>query len=125
MIFQRKMTCLAIWHYVQCDIGNWNHTAFAIAICSDDDACIKEREYEREITTKKNKKNKINKEPKIGKKAQNNGQSTGPNTTSQPHSVVTVKAKGVGVIEQWVTKHETSLNGYSLPLYRLPLIRCG
>ena len=74
---------------------------------------------------KKTKKNKINKEPKIGKKAQNNGQSTGPNTTSQPQSVVTVKAKGVGVIEQWVTKHETSLNGYSLPLYRLPLIRCG
>ena len=37
------MACLAVWHYVQCDIGNWNH--IAIAICSDvDDACIKERE---------------------------------------------------------------------------------
>ena len=49
------MACLAIWHYVQCDIGNWNHIAIAIVICSDDDdACIKEREYEREITTKNN-----------------------------------------------------------------------
>ena len=54
-MFQRKMACLAIWHYVQCDIGNWNHIAIAIVICSDDDdACIKEREYEREITTKNN-----------------------------------------------------------------------
>ena len=52
-MFQRKMACLAIWNYVQCDIGNWNHIAIAIAIYSDDDdACIKEREYEREITTK-------------------------------------------------------------------------
>ena len=60
------MACLAIWHYVQCDIGNWNHIAIAIVICSDDDdACIKERGYDHEITAKKKtikKKNKKKKE---------------------------------------------------------------
>lgn len=53
------MACLAVWHYVQCDIGNWNHIAIAIAICSDvDDACIKERERVWAWNDSKKKTNK-------------------------------------------------------------------